>query len=88
MERRRLRQNFFETCLTDKTTSSGKSGDWLLEIGDWECMVIGYWESGAGKRLLEIGYWGFGIGVPISNSESLIAVPSANESPISVPPDS
>jgi hypothetical protein len=39
MERRRLRQNFFETCLTDKTTSSGKSGDWLLEIGDWECMI-------------------------------------------------
>ena len=43
MDRLRLRQNFLETFLTDKTTSSGKSVDWLLEIGDWECMVIADW---------------------------------------------
>jgi len=40
MERRRLRQNFFETPRTDSTTSSGMVGaafrcSWFLVLGSW-----------------------------------------------------
>ena len=64
IERLRLRQNFFETLLTDKTTSSGwdgllgigfiGGGDSYIEIGElfhWGCGWMGEW-------LLEIGFIG------------------------------